>query len=353
MNTSAKILVLGANGLVGSAIVDVLHAKGYANLLTPSSKQLDLRCQSATEVYFGENKPEYVFLAAAKVGGIIANNTYRADFIYDNTAIALNVILSAHKHGTRKLVNLGSSCIYPKMAAQPMNESALLTGELEQTNEPYAMAKITSIKLCESFNRQYGTEFISLMPTNLYGERDNYNLQTSHVLPALIRKFVLAKALSDKNFELIRKDLNTYPIGNLTAGFEDISSDEGITALLAKLGIENGIVTLWGTGKVRREFLHTRDLADACLFFMNNVKFSDMPYGFANIGTGEDIQISEVATMVARFVGFCGEIEYDSTKPDGTPRKLLDMSLTHSLGWKHSISFEDGLKETIEKYSKY
>ncbi len=297
MNKNSKIYVAGHNGLVGSAIVRVLRNNGFDNILVCSSSELDLRCRQSTESFFATQKPDYVFLAAAKVGGIEANNTLPAEFIYDNTMIAFNVIHSAYKNNVKKLMFLGSSCIYPKMCQQPIKEEYLLTGALETTNEAYAIAKISGLELCKFYRRQYGCDFISVMPTNLYGINDNFDLNTSHVLPALIRKFHEAK--------------------------------------------QSGLpyVTIWGTGKPFREFLFVDDLADALLFLMLN--YSDEPH--INIGTGEDCSIGELAQTVKNIIGFEGDIVYDTTKPDGTPRKLLDVSRLHRLGWKHKTSLNEGI----------
>lgn len=342
----SKIFIAGGYGLVGSAIVNTLRAKGYKNLLIPTHNELDLRYQTDVETFFQFNKPEIVFLAAAKVGGILANNTYRAEFIYDNLAIALNVIHSAYKYGVKKLINLGSSCIYPKMCPQPMKEEYLLTGPLEQTNEPYAIAKIAAIKLCQFYNFQYGTNFISLMPTNLYGINDNYNLETSHVLPALIRKFILAKALEENNLELIDKDLRSKPVG---FGLDSLVKSKDYIRVLEKIGITKGRIRLWGSGKPRREFLIVDDLADACIFFMENFDAKEIE-PFVNIGFGEDISIAELANLIKEFVGFKGKIEFDTSKPDGTPRKLLDISKAQSLGWKPNVTLEDGISKVINYY---
>lgn len=304
MERDSKIYIAGHRGLVGSAILRRLQAEGYSNIVLKTHKELDLERQSDVEAFFEMERPEYVFLAAAKVGGIVANKTYPADFIYNNLIIQSNVIRSAYKYGIKKLLFLGSSCIYPKFAPQPMKEEHLLTGKLEPTNEAYAISKIAGIMMCQSFKRQYGTNFISVMPTNLYGPNDNFDLNTSHVLPAMIRKFHDAK-------------MN-----------------------------RQGEVTLWGTGSPRREFLHVDDLADACVFLMNNYNESEI----INIGTGEDITIRELAEMVKDVVGFKGEIVWDSTKPDGTPRKLLDVSKLEALGWRHRTSLKEGIEGTYEWY---
>lgn len=297
MNKDSKIYIAGHRGMVGSAITRHLSNEGFSNLLLRTSKELDLRNQADVFSFFANEKPDYVFLAAAKVGGIVANNTYRADFIYENLAIQNNIIHAAYLQGVKKLMFLGSSCIYPKMAPQPLKEDYLLTGLLEPTNEPYAIAKIAGIKMCEAYRTQYGCDFISVMPTNLYGPNDNYDLQNSHVLPAMIRKFHEAKIKQDK------------------------------------------AVYLWGSGSPMREFLHADDLANACIFLMHN--YSEA--GFVNIGTGTDVTIKALAEMVKKIVGFEGELVWDSSKPDGTPRKLMDVSRLHGLGWQHQIELEQGI----------
>ncbi len=303
MEKEAKVYVAGYRGMVGSAIVRELKRKGYNNLIFRSSSDLDLRDQSAVKAFFEEEKPDYVFLAAAKVGGINANNIYRAEFLYDNLMIESNVIHQAYAHDVKKLLFLGSSCIYPKLAPQPLKEEYLLQGFLEPTNEPYAIAKIAGIKLCEAYRDQYGANFISAMPTNLYGPNDNYDLQNSHVLPALMRKFHTAR-------------------------------EE------AKASVE-----VWGSGKPMREFLHVDDLAEACVFLME--EYDEKP--FVNIGTGEDVSIRELAESIKEVVGFEGELVWDDTKPDGTPRKLMDVSRIHNLGWKHKIDLKEGLKMVYEE----
>jgi GDP-L-fucose synthase len=303
MEKNSKIYVAGHRGMVGSAILRGLYQKGFENLIFRKSADLDLRDQTAVADFFRKEKPDYVFLAAAKVGGILANNTYRADFLYENLMIQNNVIHSAHKNEVKKLMFLGSSCIYPKLAPQPLQEDALLTGLLEPTNEPYAIAKIAGIKMCDAYRAQYGCNFVSVMPTNLYGPNDNYDLQNSHVLPALIRKFLTAKKNNDPS------------------------------------------VILWGTGAPLREFLHADDLADACLFLMETFNES----GFVNIGTGEDLPIRELAEIVKKTVGFTGKIVLDATKPDGTPRKLMDVSKLRALGWCHKIELIDGIKMVVEE----
>ncbi len=307
MNKSSKIYIAGHGGLVGAAILRRLKSEGYLNLVVRTSKELDLIRQADVEAFFEKEKPEYVFLAAAKVGGILANDTYRAEFIYKNIMIEANVIHAAYQYGVRKLLFLGSSCIYPKFCPQPMREEYLLTGELEPTNEPYAMAKIVGIKMCQAYNAQYKTNFISVMPTNLYGPFDNFDLQTSHVLPALIRKFHEAKVAPQPQ-----------------------------------------PVVIWGTGTPRREFLYIDDLADACVFLMENYDGS----GIINIGVGEDISIADLAMLVGEIVGYEGNIVYDSSKPDGTPRKLLDVSRLNALGWKAKMCLRDGIQKTYEWYTK-
>ncbi len=302
MNNDSKIYVAGHRGLVGSAIVRKLEEKGYTNLVYRTSKELDLRDKNAVDQFFAEEKPEFVFLAAAKVGGIVANNEYPADFIRDNLLIQTNIIDAAYRNGVKKLLFLGSTCIYPKMAPQPLKEEYLLTGELEPTNDAYAIAKIAGIKMCQSYNRQYGTEYISVMPTNLYGENDNYDLHTSHVLPALMRKFHEAKE-------------NNAPF-----------------------------VEVWGTGTPLREFLYSDDLADACVYLINTYSGNEI----VNIGVGEDLPIKELAEKIKDVVGFKGEIQFDTTKPDGTPRKLVDVTKLNSLGWKATTSLEEGLKKAYQ-----
>jgi GDP-L-fucose synthase len=306
MQATDKIYVAGHRGMVGSAIMRKLQKAGFTNLLTRTSGELDLKNQAAVQAFFEKERPDYVFLAAAKVGGIMANNVYRGEFLYDNLMIQNNTIDAAYRSGAKKLMVLGSSCIYPKLAPQPLKEDYLLTGLLEETNEPYAIAKIAGIKLCDAYRSQYGCNFISVMPTNLYGPNDNYDLNNSHVLPALIRKFHEAKKNSDPT------------------------------------------VTIWGSGKPRREFLHADDLADACFYLMQHYNEP----GLVNIGTGEDLEIGELALLVKDIVGYTGEIVHDRTKPDGTPRKLMDVSKLHSFGWKHTIPLKEGLRRVYEGYKK-
>ncbi|WP_448374703.1 GDP-L-fucose synthase family protein [Fervidobacterium sp.] len=364
------VLVCGGTGLVGSAILEKLIEKVYTDIhATYMSKQpkefpnvtwhrVDLRNQQATEELFAKIKPDHVYLAAAKVGGILANDTYKAEFIYDNLAIALNVINSAWKSGVKKLLNLGSSCIYPKFAPQPMKEEYLLTGALEPTNEPYAIAKISAIKLVRYYNEQYGTNFMSVMPTNLYGPNDNFNLETSHVLPALIRKFHLAKLFEQGNIEGIKKDFKRTPIGFGLDGRIDYGSKDSIIEILGKIGIKKSEgkvkVTIWGTGEVYREFLYSDDLADACVYLMEKVDAEQMkkisPDYFVNVGTGEDIKINYLAKMIKDIVGFNGEIEHDLSKPDGTPRKLLDVSKINELGWRAKTEIKEGIQHVYQNY---
>ena len=339
MDYSSKIYIAGHRGLVGSALVRKLQTQGYTNLVLKTSKELDLRRQAEVEAFFAHEKPEYVFLAAAKVGGILANNTYKAQFIYDNIMIAANVINTAYQSGVKKLLNLGSSCIYPKFAPQPMKEEYLLTGLLESTNEPYAIAKIAAIKLCRYYNEQYETNFISVMPTNLYGPNDNFDLETSHVLPALIRKFHLAKMLRSGEYDAIKKDIQAFPIG----------IEANLDLNLKRFGITSEYVELWGTGEPYREFLYVDDMADACVFLMEKYDYKDIGE-FVNIGTGEDIKIKDLAALVKNIVGFTGGIQYDSSKPDGTPKKLQDVTQMKALGWQAGTDLEKGIKKTYEMY---
>jgi len=374
MKTTSKIYLAGHDGLVGSAIMRNLNNKGFNNIVTRTYKELDLTDQQATADFFKKEKTEYVFLAAAKVGGILANSTYQADFIYDNVMISTNIIHASYKYGVKKLLNLGSSCIYPKHAPQPLKEEYLLTGLLEPTNEPYAIAKITAIKMCRYFNEQYGTNFISVMPTNLYGPGDNFNLETSHVLPAMLRKFHLAKCLENNDWESVQKDLNKRPIENIDGNSpqEDIlrilnkygiciiksaigskqpaKKDEKVLTANRPLPIANCQLTLWGSGKPRREFLYVDDLADAVVFLMNNYDTKDIGE-FINIGTGEDLTIKGLAEMIKQIVGFKGEIKWDTSKLDGTPQKLLDVHRIHKIGWKHVYSLVMGIKKYYKLYA--
>ena len=350
MHRNSKIYLAGHDGLVGSAIYRELLAQGYNNIVTRKLPELDLRDQSATEIFFKTERPDYVFLCAAKVGGIIANSSYKAEFIYDNIMIAANVIHSSWVYGVKKLLNLGSSCIYPKLALQPLKEEYLLSGYLEPTNDAYALAKIAAIKLCNSYNEQYNTNFISAMPTNLYGLEDNYNLETSHVLPAMIRKFYLGRCLEQDDLDSIKRDLNKNPI----SGIDGSLSENEIFKLLNRFGIlKDGravTITLWGDGTPMRDFLYSDDLAQAIVFLMNRVNCEDMPDGFFNIGTGKDISIYDLAMLIKEISGFTGNIEWDKTKPNGTPRKLLDVSRITDLGWMPEIELEDGIKLVYAGY---
>ncbi len=348
MDKNARIFVSGHRGLVGSAIVRILRKKGYSNLLVRTRSELDLRHQNEVFRFFEEEKPEYVFLAAAKVGGILANNTYKAEFIYDNLVIAANAIEASYRSGVKKLLNLGSSCVYPKLAPQPLKEEYLLSGYLEPTNEPYAVAKIAALKLCRYYNEQYGTNFISLMPTNLYGEGDNFNLETSHVLPALIRKLHLAKLLRANQQEKVLLDIRKRFLGyGLREG--ELSFEKAKDVLKNK-GVTGEEVILWGSGAPRREFLHVDDLAEASIFLMGRYGYKDVGE-FINVGTGKDNSIRELAEIVGSVVGFDGRIAFDTTKPDGTPRKLLDVSRMKSLGWEAHTSLDEGIRKTYEWYT--
>ncbi len=360
MKKDAKIYIAGHRGLVGSAIVKNLESKGYTNLVYKTHKELDLLDTAAVAKFFEAEKPQYVILAAAKVGGIVANNTYRADFIYENLQIQNNVIHQSHLHGVQKLLFLGSTCIYPKNAPQPMKEDSLLTSELEYTNEPYAIAKIAGIKMCESYNIQYGTNFVSVMPTNLYGPNDNFDLEKSHVLPALIKKVHLAKLLSEgENDEVVNAlGMNSF--------------DEASTYLKG-FGVDSKSVEIWGSGKPRREFLYSEDMADACVFLLENRDFKDtyetqngtndtctpnqhktdeIRNTHINIGTGVDISIKELAKTIQKVVGFSGELVFNTEKPDGTMVKLTDPSKLHNLGWKHTVELEEGIRRVYEWYRK-
>jgi GDP-L-fucose synthase len=385
MKKNSKIYVAGHTGLVGSAIIRNLTSKGFTNLVYSPFPPFDLTDQKIVAEFFEKEKPECVLLAAAKVGGISANNTYRAQFLYENLMIESNIIHQSYFHGVKKLLFLGSSCIYPGNCLQPIKEEYLLTGELEYTNEPYAIAKIAGIKLCESYNIQYGTNFISVMPTNLYGPNDNYNLETSHVLPALVRKMHLGRCLETNNWEALRKDLKIRPI----EGVNETASEKEILEVLAKYGIRQTrhpapgtqqpatsnqqpvTITLWGTGSPYREFLYVDDLAEACVYLMENVDFKDLT-GYApqpsalssqpnskiknthiNIGTGRDLTIKDLAMLIKIIVGFKGQLSWDDSKPDGTYRKLLDVSKVNKLGWKEKISLEEGIRMIYSKYSSY
>ena len=383
MDKTSKIYVAGHHGLVGSAIYNNLKSKGYTNLVGRSHKELDLLDGVAVKRFFDEEKPEYVVLAAAHVGGIMANSLYRADFIYQNLQIQQNVIGESFRHGVKKLLFLGSTCIYPKNAPQPMGEDVLLTSELEYTNEPYAIAKSAGLKMCESFNLQYGTNYIAVMPTNLYGPNDNFHLENSHVMPAMMRKIFLSKQLGDGNWTAVRKDLDIRPV----EGVNGSASPFEIETVLAKYGISKEGVTLWGTGKPLREFLWSEEMADACIYIMERVDFKDI-IGIAeyssvqkgasfsgasdrnqstgrggaipslgdirnchiNIGTGKELTIAELAQLIVNVVGFHGKLRFDSSKPDGTMRKLIDVSKLHRLGWHHKIEIEEGVQRLFDWY---
>ena len=397
LNKSTKIYVAGHRGLVGSAIWKNLWERGYHNLIGRTHAELDLTNQAAVRAFFDEEKPEAVVLAAAFVGGIMANSLYRADFIMKNMQIQCNVIEEAYKHGVQRLLFLGSTCIYPKNAPQPMKEDCLLTSPLEYTNEEYAIAKIAGLKMCESYNLQYGTNYIAVMPTNLYGPNDNFHLENSHVMPAMMRKIYLSKLMANGQWDMIRKDLDIRPVGaNIRENGEvvryvvDGTSDEAtIVKVLAFYGIEANKVTLWGTGKPLREFLWSEDMADASVHVLINVNFSDIigiekysqvHYGVAadgavdrnhstgrggaipslgeirnchiNVGTGKELTIRELAELVVKTVGFEGELLFDATKPDGTMRKLIDVSKLHSLGWTHRVEIEDGVQRLFDWYKQ-
>ncbi|MEA2043586.1 MAG: GDP-L-fucose synthase [Bacteroidota bacterium] len=369
MTKDSKIYVAGHRGLVGSAIVNALKQKGYKNFVFTPHADFDLRNQKTVQDFFSKEKPDYVFLAAAKVGGILANTTYRADFIYDNLQIQNNIIHQAYVNNVKKLIFLGSSCIYPKESPQPMREDYLLTDSLEYTNEPYAIAKIAGIKLCESFNLQYGTDFISVMPTNLYGRNDNFDLEKSHVLPALIRKLHLAKALSEIDFAGIRKDISHRPVSGIDAS----SSNEEITRRLNDFGISPEALTIWGTGKPRREFLHADDLGNAVVELGEKLSFKDILKAkfniskpefpitksevrntHINLGTGKDISIGELAELIkTEVVDYKGRIFTNPEKPDGTFQKLLDVSVAENYGIKAKISLKEGLRQTYAHYCRY
>ena len=354
MEKESKIYIAGHRGLVGSAIVNSLTSKGFTNLIFKTHAELDLTNQSAVEIFFTKEKPEYVILAAAKVGGIVANNTYRADFIYENMMIQNNVIHQSYLNRVKKLLFLGSTCIYPKNSSQPMLEDSLLTSTLEYTNEPYAIAKIAGIKMCESYNLQYGTNFIAVMPTNLYGPNDNFDLERSHVLPALLRKIHLGKCLENKDWKSIKADLDKNPIDEINGA----SSNEDILEILAKYGVKENIIDIWGSGKPKREFLWSEDMADACIFLLENRDFehtfSDLEHEVKNthinIGTGIDISIMELAKQIKITIGYKGSFNFDISKPDGTMRKLTNVSKLHRLGWKHTVSLDKGVEKMYAWY---
>ena len=365
MEKDSKIYVAGHRGLVGSAIWKNLQQKGYINLVGRSHAELDLLDGVSVRRFFDEEQPEYVVLAAAFVGGIMANSLYRADFIYKNLQIQQNVIGESFRHGVKKLLFLGSTCIYPRDAEQPMKEDALLTSPLEYTNEPYAIAKIAGLKMCESFNLQYGTNYIAVMPTNLYGPNDNFHLERSHVMPAMIRKIYLSHLLMQGDWATIRKDLNIRPVEGITGD----ATEAEITAILAKYGIHNGRVILWGTGNPLREFLWSEEMADASVYVLENVDFKDIigidNYSTGNsaipklgdirnchinVGTGKELTIRELSELIRKTVGYKGVIEFDSSKPDGTMRKLIDVSKLHRLGWHHKIEIDEGVERLYRWY---
>ena len=353
MKKNSRIFVAGHRGLVGSAIWKSLENKGYSHLIGRTHKELDLEDPAAVREFFDREKPEYVFLAAAFVGGIIANSRYRADFIFRNLQIQQNVIGESFRHGVSKLLFLGSTCIYPREAPQPMKETALLTSPLEYTNEPYAIAKIAGLKMCESFNLQYGTNYIAVMPTNLYGPNDNFHLENSHVLPAMVRKIHLAKCLMEGDWNAVRKDLNARPVEQV----DGTAEEKEILAVLAKYGITPGSVELWGTGTPLREFLWSEDMADACVHVMEQVDFSQLQEGgrevrncHINIGTGKEISIGGLARLIAATAGYRGNLAFNADKPDGTMRKLTDVSKLHSLGWKHRVELEEGVERIYRWY---
>lgn len=395
MEKNAKIYVAGHRGMVGSAIKRELERQGYTNIITRTHKELDLTRQDVVEEFFAAEKPDYVFLAAAKVGGIVANEEALADFMYDNMILEMNVVHSAWKNGCKKLEFLGSSCIYPRMAPQPMTEDCLLSGPLEKTNEAYALAKISGLKYCEFLNRQYGTDYISVMPTNLYGPNDNFHLENSHVMPAMMRKIYLAKLIHDGNWEAIERDMDKRPINpddKLRAiigegNVDGKNTKERILKALEYYGIYDNKVVLWGTGKPLREFLWSEDMADASVHVLLNVDFKDIIgiekyssvfYGakadgavdrnnsegrggaipslgeirncHINVGTGKELTIRELSELVVKTVGFEGTVEFDASKPDGTPRKLIDVEKLHSLGWTHKVEIQDGVEKLYEWY---
>ena len=353
MQKDSKIYIAGHRGLVGSAIWNNLKNKGYTNLIGRTHAELDLLDNVAVKAFFDSEQPEFVVLAAAHVGGIMANNTYRADFIYENLQIQQNVIGESFRHGVKKLLFLGSTCIYPREAPQPITEDALLTSPLEYTNEPYAIAKIAGLKMCESFNLQYGTNYIAVMPTNLYGPNDNFDLEKSHVLPAMIRKMHLANLLFNNNFDLIRADLEKLPI----KGVSGKNTDDEIISLLNSYGIYSNYLELWGSGKPLREFLWSEDMADASVHILKNISFDDLKGPnkdvrncHINIGTGKELSIKDLAYKIKDVIGYSGEIRWDSTKPDGTMRKLCNVDKLHSLGWVHKIEIDEGIGKLYKWY---
>lgn len=349
MEKQAKIYVAGHNGLVGSAILRRLQKEGFTNIITRSHQELDLTNQAETMAFFEKEKPDYVFLAAAKVGGILANKTYPAEFIYINLMIATNVIHASFKTKVKKLLNLGSSCIYPRLAPQPMKEESLLTGALEETNEAYALAKIAAIKLCKYYNEQYQTNFISVMPTNQYGIGDNFNMETAHLLPMIMRRFHLAKLLSLRDFESIKKDLKRYKLGWGLDETLDFENNEAIEKTLNQIGAFKDKVVLWGDGSVYRELMCSDDLADACVYLMQHKDYKEIGE-HVNITTGDDILLRDLFEIVKETVGFKGDIVYDLSKPNGTPRKMMDATKIKSLGWETKISLGQGIKDFYQWY---
>lgn len=354
MEKNAKIYVAGHRGLVGSAIWNNLRAKGYTSLVGRTHAELDLLDGSAVKRFLDEEQPDYVILAAAHVGGIWANNTYRADFIYENLQIQQNVIGEAFRHGVKKMLVLGSTCIYPRDCPQPIKEEYLLTGPLEYTNEPYALSKIVGLKMCESFNLQYGTNYLAVMPTNLYGPNDNFHLENSHVMPAMIRKIFLAHCLREDNWEAVRADMDCRPVEGVTGA----ADKDTIVSTLRRYGIAAEAVTLWGTGRPLREFLWSEEMADASVFVMEQVDFKDLVGTtkvvrncHINIGTGKEISIGDLARLIVDTVGYRGRLQFDATKPDGTPRKLCDVTRLHSLGWHHKIEIEEGVGRLYRWYA--
>lgn len=344
MEKSAKIYVAGHRGMVGSAIVRKLETEGYTNIITRTHAELDLIRQDQAEAFFKSEKPEYVFLAAAKVGGIWGNNQYPAQFIYENIVIQTNIIHASYLNKAKKLLFLGSACIYPKLCPQPIKEEYLLSDYLEPTNEPYAIAKIAGLKMCHSYNREYGTRYISVMPNNLYGTNDNFNLETSHVLPAMIRKIHLAKLASAEDWDAIKKEEAVY--GEIPADIKTALGLDSATSMPVRRPTNQPSVVLWGTGAPRREFLHVDDLAAACVFLMNYYNESEI----INIGWGKDQSILELAELISKVVGYRGDIRWDSSKPDGTPQKLLDVSKLTGLGWQAGIELEDGIRRVYQWY---
>lgn len=351
MDKNSKIYIAGHRGLVGSAILRQLQNEGYSNIVTRTSKELDLTNQADTLAFFEREKPDYVFLAAAKVGGIMANNTYPADFIYINTMIDTNIIHSAYLTGVKKLLNLGSSCIYPRLAPQPMREEYLLSSDLEKTNEAYAIAKIAAIKMCRYYNKQYGTNFISVMPTNQYGIGDNFNMETAHLLPMVLRRFHLAKLLAAEDFESIRKDLKRYKLGWDIDGKIDYNDNFSLEWALGQIGAYRDKVVMWGDGSVYRELMSSEDLADACVYLMKNKDYKEIGE-FVNITNGDDILLKELFEIVKKIVGFNGRIEYDASKPNGTPRKMMDAERIKTLGWQPKIGLEQGIYDFYTWYCK-